>query len=331
MTKRIAVVGAGGRTGTLFAHELRNSAEIVGVARHPQAEDIREGRILVERQGSMPERLACDVIEDDAFTAEVAPDFLFLATKNPVAPSVRHYYKQGQQEKPPDLILSQNGVVAAEEARTELEGIFGVRADAIRILRVSLLNPVSVRTADDKTVIAYFAPVCLAFGVASGPDETQDLLELFLGAGIEAEAVASCDVKNMEFSKLFTNLLGVPSAAHGLTIEEGFADRAVFEEEIRALREYAQVVKRSEGRLLNLRHFPTGLYATLLGTVPIPILSLFRKQIATVITKGRGSKEKGNIDEIDYYSGAVVSMGERLGVETPVNRKICQTMKARTR
>ena len=329
MSKRIAIVGAGGRTGTLFAHELRNSAEIVGVARHPEAEDIRDGRILIERKGSMPERLACDVIDDDAFTAEVAPDFLFLATKNPVAPSVRHYYEQGQQEKPPDLILSQNGVVAAEEARTELESIFGARAGTIRILRVSLFNPVSVRTADDKTVIEYFEPVRLVFGVASGPDETQDLLELFLGAGIEAKAVASGDVKNMEFSKLFTNLLGVPSAAHGLTIEEGFADRAVFEEEIRALREYAQVVKRSGGRFLNLRHYPTGLYAALLGTVPMPILSLFRKQIATVITRGRRSKEKGNIDEIDYYSGAVVSMGERLGVETPVNRKTCQTIKAR--
>ena len=330
MTKRIAVVGAGGRTGTLFAHELRNSAEIVGVARRAQAEDINEGRILVERQGSIPERLACDVMEDDAFTGEIAPDFLFLATKNPVAPLVRYYYERVQQENPPDLILSQNGVVAADEARTELESIFGARAGMIRILRVSLFNPVSVKTAGDKTVIAYFAPVRLAFGVASGPDETQDLYELFLGAGIKAEAVASRDVKNMEFSKLFTNLLGVPSSAHGLTIQEGFADRVVFEEEIMALREYAQVVKRSGGRFLNLCHFPTGLYAALLGMVPLPILSLFRKQISMVITKGRGSKEKGNIDEIDYYSGAVVSMGERLGVETPVNRKTCQRMKTRT-
>ncbi|MCX6084853.1 MAG: hypothetical protein NTX94_00235 [Caldiserica bacterium] len=329
MTRKIAIVGAGGRTGTLFAHELRKSAEIVGVARQPQADDVREGRILVERQGGMPEQLACHVIEDDAFTAEVAPDFLFLATKNPVAPSVRHYYTHGQQEKPPDLILSQNGVVAAEEARTELESIFGARARTIRILRVSLFNPVSVKMSGDKTVIAYFAPVRLAFGVASGPDETQDLLELFLGAGIEAEAVASRDVKNMEFSKLFTNLLGVPSAAHGLTIEEGFADRGVFEEEIRALREYALVVKRSGGRFLNFRHYPTGLYAALLGAIPMSILSLFRKKIATVITKGRGNKEKGNIDEIDYYNGAVVSMGERLGVGTPVNREIYQSMKAR--
>jgi len=329
MTTRIAIVGAGGRTGTLFAHELRNSAEIVGVARQPQADDVREGRVLVERQGGMPERLACDVIEDGAFTAEVAPDFLFLATKNPVAPSVRQYYTHGQQEKPPDLILSQNGVVAAEEARTELESIFGTRAGTIRILRVSLFNPVSVRMSGDKMVIAYFAPVRLAFGVASGPDETQDLLDLFSRAGIEAEAVVSGDVKSMEFSKLFTNLLGIPSAAHGLTIEGGFADRTVFDEEIRALREYAQVVKGSGARFLNLRHYPTGLYAALFGTVPLPILRLFRRQIATVITKGRGSKEKGNIDEIDYYSGAVVSMGERLGVETPVNTKIYQTMKAR--
>jgi len=324
------VVGAGGRTGTLFAHELRNSAKIVGVARHPQAEDIRGGRILVERKGSMPERLACDVIEDDAFTAEIAPDFLFLATKNPVAPSVRQYYERGQQEDPPDLILSQNGVVAAEEARTELERIFGSNAQRIRIIRVSLFNPISMERIEGNSVISYFLPIRLAFGVAFGPDEIQDLRGIFLESGFEAEEVPSKDVKNMEFSKLFTNLLGVPSSSHGLSIEEGFADRKVFEEEIESLREYARTVKESGGRFLNLHHYPIHLYASLLGCVPGPALSIFRKQIAKVITKGRGSKEKGNIDEIDYYSGAVVSMGERLGVETPVNRKIYRTMKART-
>jgi 2-dehydropantoate 2-reductase len=166
--------------------------------------------------------------------------------------------------------------------------------------------------------------------VAFGPDEIQDLRGIFLESGFEAEEVPSKDVKNMEFSKLFTNLLGVPSSSHGLSIEEGFADRKVFEEEIESLREYARTVKKSGGRFLNLHHYPIHLYASLLGCVQGPALSIFRKQIAKVITKGRGSKEKGNIDEIDYYSGAVVSMGERLGVETPVNRRIYRTMKART-
>jgi hypothetical protein len=61
----------------------------------------------------------------------------------------------------------------------------------------------------------------------------------------------------------------------------------------------------------------------------LPLLSLFRKRIAKAIAKGRGRKGKGNIDEIDYYNGAVVRMGERFNIDTPVNRKIWLTMKAR--
>jgi 2-dehydropantoate 2-reductase len=180
-------------------------------------------------------------------------------------------------------------------------------------------------------VISYFVPIRLAFGVAFGPDEIQDLRGIFLEAELEAEGIASDNVKNMEFSKLFTNLLGASSSSYGLTIEEGFADKKVFEEEIESLREYARTVKKSGGRFLNLHHYPTRLYTWLLGSAPGPLLSLFRKRIARAITKGRGSKEKGNIDEIDYYNGAVVRMGEQLDVDTPVNRKIYQAMKARMR
>jgi len=329
MTKKIAVVGVGGRTGTLFAYEMRNSAQILGVARRAQMDDIKDGKVLVAKQGGKPTRFECEVIEEDAFTKETAPDFIFLTTKNPVAPSVKYYYQRVQQENPPDLILSQNGVFAAEEARTELERIFGSNAQRIRIIRVSLFNPVSMEETADNTVISYFVPIRLAYGVAFGPDEIQDLRGLFLEAELEAEEIASENVKNMEFSKLFTNLLGVSSSSYGLTIEEGFADKKVFEEEIESLREYARTVKESGGRFLNLHHYPIRLYVSLLSSLPLPLLSLFRKQIAKVIAKGRGRKEKGNIDEIDYYNGAVVKIGERFNVDTPVNRKICQTMKAR--
>ena len=329
MTTKIAIVGAGGRTGTLFAEELARAAQVVGIARQPQAEDVRAGRILVRRQGEDAAPLACDIIEDAAFTGELAPDFLFLATKNPVAPLVHYYYERVQRENPPDLILSQNGIAAADDAHEALEQIFGAHADSIRIVRVSLFNPVSVEMAGDKMEVSYFAPVRLAFGVAFGPDRTQDMNDLFLGAGIEAQAVPSGDVRNMEFSKLFTNLIGVPSAAHGLSIGQGFADSAVFAEEIGALREYVQVVRTSGGRFLNLRHFPTGTYAALLSSIPLPILRLARTQIAGMITKGRGSKEKGNIDEIDYYTGAVLAMGKRLGIPTPVNDRVYAAIKAR--
>ncbi|MCX6083654.1 MAG: hypothetical protein NT102_01640, partial [Caldiserica bacterium] len=68
------------------------------------------------------------------------------------------------------------------------------------------------KTADN-SVISYLVPIRLAFGVAFGPDEIEDLRGLFLEAELEAEEIASENVKNMEFSKLFTNLLGMSSSS----------------------------------------------------------------------------------------------------------------------
>jgi len=52
MTKKIAVVGVGGRTGTLFAYEMRNSAQILGVARRAQMDDIKDGKSLLQSKGA---------------------------------------------------------------------------------------------------------------------------------------------------------------------------------------------------------------------------------------------------------------------------------------
>ena len=37
--------------------------------------------------------------------------------------------------------------------------------------------------------------------------------------------------------------------------------------------------------------------------------------------------EKGSVTEIDYVNGAVVALGERLGVATPVNRTLLALVK----
>ena len=39
------------------------------------------------------------------------------------------------------------------------------------------------------------------------------------------------------------------------------------------------------------------------------------------------SIEKGSVTEIDYVNGAVVALGERLGVATPVNRTLLALVK----
>ena len=320
---KIAIIGIGGRTGTMFAFELRNSAEILGIGGEKEVKLIKEGRIYLERKGSKPEKFEAEVVSQEEFNEEIVPDFVFFAVKNPIGPAVKYYYQKFKEsEKIPSLILSQNGISAVEEAKKELEEIFGEISKKIRIIRISLFNPISSEKNNDEIKISYFLPIRLALGLTSGPKEIEDIKEIFERAGVEAEEIAPENVKNMEYSKLFINLIGMASTAKGLTIEEGFKNKETFEEEIRALREYIKVVKKDGGKFLNLHHYPIKLFVLFCNFFPITFLKIFRKTIAKIITKGRGGKEKGNIDEIEYYNGAVIKLGEKLGIETPVNAKI---------
>lgn len=327
MTK-IAIIGVGGRTGTMFTFELRNSAEILGVGRKEEVQKVQEGKIYLQREKGETLRLRGKVIEEEEFNEEINPDFIFLCVKNPVAPAVNFYYQRIKKEgKIPSLILSQNGISVVEEAKKELEKIFGEKAKEIKIIRVSLFNAISSEKIDDEIKISYFLPIRLAFGKASGEGEVKDLKEIFKRADIKTEELSPEDVKNMEFSKLFTNLVGMASAAKGLSIEKGFQDKETFKEEATVLREYIKVVKKSGGKFLNLKHYPIKFLTSLINFLPLSFLTVFRKILAKTITKGRGGKEKGNIDEVDYYNGAVIKLGEKFQVETPVNQKIYQKIK----
>jgi len=321
--KKIAIIGVGGRTGTMFAFELRKSTEILGVGRKEEVEKIKDGKIYLQRKNEKPVKFEEKVIADYEFNEEINPDFIFLCVKNPIGPAVNYYYQKFKNRvKIPTLVLSQNGISAIEDAERELEKIFGKRAKEIRILRVSLFNPISGQKIDDKISLSYFLPIRLAFAVASGSKEIIDIKEIFKKADIEAEEISPANIKNMEFSKLFTNLIGMASAVKGQTIEEGFSNDETFKEEIMSLKEYIKVVRKSGGKFLNFKHYPIRLITFLINFLPTSVLKVFKKIFVKAITRGRGGKEKGNLDEIDYYNGMVARLGQKLGIETSINQKI---------
>jgi ketopantoate reductase len=48
--------------------------------------------------------------------------------------------------------------------------------------------------------------------------------------------------------------------------------------------------------------------------------------LAEKIERGRAGKKK-ELDEIDYYNGAVLKMAKKLKVEVPINSKIWERIK----
>jgi hypothetical protein len=163
----------------------------------------------------------------------------------------------------------------------------------------------------------------MAIAQISGPKI--NVSEIFKSENFEVFFVDRKNAKNMEYSKLFLNLIGMPSATYGLSIKDGFSKKEIFKEEILALREYKRVVRLSGGKFLNFPGYPVKFFSFLIS-IPISFLSPFREILAEKIEKGRAGKKK-DLDEIEYYNGAVLKMAKKLKVKVPINSKILERVK----
>ncbi len=323
--KKIAIIGVGGRTGTMFAFELKKYADILGVARKKEVDLVQNKKLYIEKGDGPKELFEERIIEDSGFSSDVNPDFIFITTKNPISASVRYYFEKFKHYGPeeiPALLISQNGISAISDAQKALKDVFGEKAEKIRLIRVILFNPINKKHLGDKVYIKYFLPLRIAVAKASGEGGIKDIVDVFKLAGFDVEEFSPRHARDLEFSKLFLNLIGMGAASRGFSIRDGFQDKEIFKEELGAIKEYIKVVKLSKGKFVNFSKYPVGTLAFLFGLIPVSLLVPFRKFLAQVISKGRGGKPK-DLDEISYYNGAVVGLGKKAGVATPINKKIC--------
>lgn len=319
--KKIAVIGVGGRTGTMFAFELRKRMDVLGVGRN--IEKIQQKKFFIERKGKTPQLFEGRVISDSQWPAiDFLPEIIFLTTKNPVYPIVKYYYQKAREKNIfPTLVLSQNGIGAIQDTLSALEEIFAQEHQKIRVVRMSLFNPIDRKEKDGKVYINYSLPIRISLAKASGPGDLQDFLFLFKETGILVQEFPREKVEDMEFSKLFLNLIGMASATRELSIKEGFKDSKVFEEEVRVLKEYIKVVKRRGNGFVNFSHYPVKFFASLIEFLPTSLLLPFKTYLAQFISKEREEKAK-DLAEIKYYNGVVVHLGEENKIPTPINQKI---------
>jgi 2-dehydropantoate 2-reductase len=143
---------------------------------------------------------------------------------------------------------------------------------------------------------------------------------------------------SMKWSKLLSNLTGnATSAIFNLHPAEVFASPPLFELEREQQREALRVMRAQGLGPVNLPRTPIRLLA--FGMEKLPS-ALARPLLERVMRKGRGGKMPSfHIDlhsgrgssEVEYLNGAVVRHGERLGIPTPVNRLLTETLLALTR
>jgi 2-dehydropantoate 2-reductase len=172
-------------------------------------------------------------------------------------------------------------------------------------------------------------------GVAGGYPLSTCLVEAFNKAGLNAHLFVN--PASMKWSKLLTNLLAnASSAILDMRPAEIFANPGLYTLEVRQLREALEVMHAQGLQVVNLPSTPVRLLAFAVRSLP-PFLS--RPFLQRAVGGGRGGKMPSfYIDlhsgrgqsEVDYLNGAVVRGGQRLGIPTPVNCLLNDTLLALT-
>lgn len=136
----------------------------------------------------------------------------------------------------------------------------------------------------------------------------------------------------MKWSKLLTNLQGnATSAIFDLTPAQLFADKTIYDIEIRMMRECISVMKAQDLHVIDLPGTPTRALAWAIGLPKFISQPILRKALGG----SRGEKmpsfhidlHAGRRDsEVVFLNGAVVRHGKELGIPTPVNNALTTTL-----
>jgi 2-dehydropantoate 2-reductase len=168
-------------------------------------------------------------------------------------------------------------------------------------------------------------------GVAEGHPLSMRLAAVLDASGLNAETYP--DAAAMKWSKMLTNLLAnASSAILDMSPAEIFAHSGLYRLEIAQLREALAVMRAQQIGVTNLPGTPVKALAFAVRHLP---LWLSRPLLNKAVAGGRGGKmpsfhidlhsgRKGN--EVAYLNGAVVRAGQRVGVDTPVNATLTETL-----
>jgi 2-dehydropantoate 2-reductase len=143
------------------------------------------------------------------------------------------------------------------------------------------------------------------------------------------------DTASMKWSKMLTNLLNnATSAILKMTPAEIFRNRDLVRLELAQLRETLNIMAAMGLQVVNLPGLPMRILDPAIRKLPD---DLSMPLLAGLLGDRRGEKLPSfyldlmsgkKVGEVEYLNGAVVRYGVRLGIPTPVNRLLTQTLTA---
>lgn len=314
------IVGTGA-VGSLLAYAVNQAGHTVTtLGRSPYVRAVEQRGLLVEDRGRAIQVSGIRTAEQVERLGDVEFDLVIITTKAfdtaVAAVQVQPFVQRGAR-----ILVLQNGIGGIEIAQTIL-GDQGLYAGVLTLL-VEAPKPAVVSRYGKRGGIG-IAPLVPGQDVAW-------LVEALHSPHLPVRTYA--DWRSMVWSKLMLDLpANAVPAILDRSLEQIYADRRFCEIERAALVEAWTVVRQMRIRLVNLPGYAVPLLVRAICTLP-PALSypLFRRSFLNA-RSGKRSLLQADLargrsrSEVEFLNGAVVRAGERLGVPTPTNRVLNETL-----
>jgi 2-dehydropantoate 2-reductase len=319
---RVISIGAGA-IGTYIGGSLAlNGHRVVFVERPVVAKVIEDTGLKLNLHGVEHEVTEPEVVGslDEALMLGDF-DFAIFALKSYDTSSALEQLTRLANKLPPFLCLS-NGV----ENEVTISRVFGED----KVIYGTVTTAVGKRGLGNIEVEKF-----RGVGVAKGHPLSEKVAKAFDEAGLNCKLYEN--PLDMKWSKMLTNLISnATSAILDMPPREVFIHPGLYYLEISMLRECLAVMEAQGINVVDLPGTPVKALAFAVKYLP---LWLSRPLLARGVGGGRGDKMPSfHIDlhsgrgksEVSYLNGAVVREGERLGIPTPANLLLNETLIALT-
>lgn len=318
----LLIIGAGA-IGTYIGCSLLLSGQRVVFLDRPGTADAMAAagmRLIINGQIRVIDHP--EVMESIPESLQKGPfDAALVAVKSFDTPALAERLSAFKGQMPPILCM-QNGV--------ENEEVYSKALGPDRVIAGTLTSAIG-KPAFGTAVLERLRGI----GIADQQEVSKKIVDGFNQAGLQARLYA--DDKSMKWSKLLTNLLAnASSAILDMPPSEIYSHPGLYEMEARQIQEALEVMRRLNLQVVDLPGTPVRLLALLMEFIPTWI---GRRLSVRLLSRGRGEKMPSfHIDlhagrgktEVDYLNGAVVRIGKQLGVPTPVNRMLAETLQQLT-
>ncbi len=228
--------------------------------------------------------------------------------------------------EPPPIIAVQNGI--------DVEQPLIKQYGAERIIAGSLTTPIQKETLNSLVVAR--TDRGLGLSPTNPRQNIKQWVNLFKAAGVDTVKVSS--YQSMRWSKALLNIVGnASSAILNRSPDIVYKSAAMFDLEVRMLRETLAVMEKLNLKISNLPGSPARQLSVAVKRMPVALL---KPLMTSIVSKGRGGKMPSfHIDlasgkgqsEVIYHNGAIARAGKAAGVPTPVNQALNDVLMRLTR